>query len=94
MIALAFLLGIPLVGGLVLGLVGHRDPARDVNVAFSAGTFGAATTGGRGPGKTSVPLTIVTPPAPVMGPRSAGVGGTAGASTASAVVGTNLSQPR
>ena len=39
---LAFLLGIPLVGGLVLGLVGHRDNARDVNVAFSFGTFVAA----------------------------------------------------
>jgi hydrogenase-4 component F len=40
--ALAFLLGIPLVGGIVLGLVGHRDNARDVNVAFSVGTFIAA----------------------------------------------------
>ncbi|MBS0316102.1 MAG: hydrogenase 4 subunit F [Proteobacteria bacterium] len=40
--ALAFLLGIPLVGGLVLALVGHRDAARDVNVAFSLGTFIAA----------------------------------------------------
>jgi hydrogenase-4 component F len=37
--ALAFLLAIPLLGGLVLALVGHRDGARDVNVAFSAGTF-------------------------------------------------------
>ena len=42
MIALALLLGIPLLGGLVLGLVGHRDRARDVNVAFSAATFAAA----------------------------------------------------
>jgi hydrogenase-4 component F len=40
--ALALLLGIPLLGGVVLGLVGHRDNARDVNVAFSAGTFIAA----------------------------------------------------
>ncbi|CAG2160869.1 hydrogenase 4 subunit F [Cupriavidus numazuensis] len=42
MIALAFLLGIPLAGGLVLALTGHRDPARDINVAFSLGTFVAA----------------------------------------------------
>ncbi|MDE2370485.1 MAG: hydrogenase 4 subunit F [Burkholderiales bacterium] len=42
MVALAFLLGIPLVGGLVLGLFGHRERARDINVAFSAGTFLAA----------------------------------------------------
>ena len=40
--ALALLLATPLVGGVVLGLVGHRDNARDVNVAFSAGTFMAA----------------------------------------------------
>ena len=40
--ALAFLLGCPLLGGLVLALIGHRDRARDVNVAFSAGTFAAA----------------------------------------------------
>ncbi len=40
--ALAFLLACPLVGGLVLALVGHRDNARDVNVAFSFGTFVAA----------------------------------------------------
>jgi hydrogenase-4 component F len=40
--ALAFLLAIPLLGGLVLALVGHRDGARDVNVAFSFGTFVAA----------------------------------------------------
>jgi hydrogenase-4 component F len=40
--ALGFLLGIPLLGGVVLGLVGHRAVARDVNVAFSAGTFLAA----------------------------------------------------
>jgi hydrogenase-4 component F len=40
--ALTFLLGCPLAGGLVLALVGHRDWARDVNVAFSAGTFAAA----------------------------------------------------
>lgn len=42
MIALAFLLAIPMLGGAVLGLVGHRDRARDVNVAFSSGTFIAA----------------------------------------------------
>ena len=42
MLALALLLGLPLLGGIVLGLVGHRDGARDVNVAFSAGTFLAA----------------------------------------------------
>jgi len=40
--ALAFLLGIPLAGGLVLALTGHRDHARDINVAFSLGTFAAA----------------------------------------------------
>jgi hydrogenase-4 component F len=39
---LAFLLACPLAGGLVLALVGHRDSARDVNVAFSFGTFVAA----------------------------------------------------
>ena len=42
MIALAFLLATPLVGGLVLALFGHRDRARDVNVAFSSGTFASA----------------------------------------------------
>jgi hydrogenase-4 component F len=41
-IALAFLLATPLVGGLVLALFGHRDRARDVNVAFSSGTFASA----------------------------------------------------
>jgi hydrogenase-4 component F len=40
--ALAFVLAFPLLGGLVLALVGHRDNARDVNVAFSSGTFIAA----------------------------------------------------
>ena len=40
--ALAFLLACPLAGGVVLALVGHRDGARDVNVAFSLGTFIAA----------------------------------------------------
>jgi hydrogenase-4 component F len=39
---LAFLLATPLLGGVVLALVGHRDNARDVNVAFSFGTFIAA----------------------------------------------------
>jgi hydrogenase-4 component F len=42
MAALAFLLLTPLAGGLVLALVGHRDHARDVNVAFSGATFAAA----------------------------------------------------
>ena len=32
-------LGFPLLGGLVLALVGHWPRARDVNVVFSAGTF-------------------------------------------------------
>ena len=35
-------LGIPLAGGIVLALCGHRDEARDINVAFSLGTFIAA----------------------------------------------------
>jgi hydrogenase-4 component F len=35
-------LGIPLAGGITLALVGHRDEARDINVAFSFGTFIAA----------------------------------------------------
>jgi hydrogenase-4 component F len=39
---LAWLLACPLLGGLVLALVGHHDRARDINVAFSAGTFIAA----------------------------------------------------
>ena len=39
---LAFVLATPLIGGVVLALVGHRDHARDVNVAFSLGTFIAA----------------------------------------------------
>ena len=39
---LLFVLGIPLTGGLVLAMVGHRDWARDVNVAFSLATFLAA----------------------------------------------------
>jgi hydrogenase-4 component F len=42
LLALAFLLATPLAGGLVLALVGHRDNARDVNVAFSLATFIAA----------------------------------------------------
>src|SRR5574337_348425 len=40
--ALALLLASPLAGGLVLGLLGARDNARDLNVAFSAVTFLAA----------------------------------------------------
>ena len=39
-----FLLAVPLAGGVVLGLTGHRDRARDVNVAFSSATFVASTT--------------------------------------------------
>jgi hydrogenase-4 component F len=40
--ALLFVLGIPLLGGLVLAFTGHRDFARNINVAFSFGTFLAA----------------------------------------------------
>jgi hydrogenase-4 component F len=40
--ALLLVLGIPLVGSAVLAFTGHRDFARDVNVAFSLGTFVAA----------------------------------------------------
>jgi hydrogenase-4 component F len=40
--ALFFVLGIPLLGGMTLALTGHRGYARDVNVAFSLGTFFAA----------------------------------------------------
>jgi hydrogenase-4 component F len=40
--ALYFVLGIPLLGGAVLALCGHRGFARDVNVGFSLGTFLAA----------------------------------------------------
>ena len=35
---LYFLLGIPVMGGAVLALVGHRNGARDVNVAYSLAT--------------------------------------------------------
>jgi len=42
MIALLFVLGIPLLGGAALALVGHRTFARDVNVFFSFCTFVAA----------------------------------------------------
>ena len=42
MYTLAFLLAIPLLGGVVLALVGHLDRARDVNVGFSLCTFAAA----------------------------------------------------
>lgn len=42
MSVLLFVLGIPLLGGLALAGVGHRAYARDVNVAFSLGTFLAA----------------------------------------------------
>jgi hydrogenase-4 component F len=37
--ALLFVLGVPLLGGLVLALIGHWPRARDVNVVFSLGTF-------------------------------------------------------
>jgi hydrogenase-4 component F len=37
-----FVFGIPLVGSAILALVGHRESAPDVNVAFSLGTFIAA----------------------------------------------------
>jgi hydrogenase-4 component F len=40
--ALLFVLGIPLAGGIVLALWGHRDIAMELNVAFSLGTFVAA----------------------------------------------------
>ena len=40
--ALFFVLGIPLLGSLVLAFTGHRDVARNLNVAFSFGTFVAA----------------------------------------------------
>ena len=40
--ALAFLLACPLAGAAVLAFFGHRDNARDINVAFSFGTFIAA----------------------------------------------------
>ena len=39
---LFFVLGLPLLGGAVLALTGHRARARDINVAFSLGTFAAA----------------------------------------------------
>jgi hydrogenase-4 component F len=39
---LLFVLGIPLVGGFVLALTGHRDRAMEFNVAFSLGTFVSA----------------------------------------------------
>jgi hydrogenase-4 component F len=40
--SLLFVLGIPLVGSAVLGLTGHLDRARDINVFFSFATFVAA----------------------------------------------------
>lgn len=42
MLALSLVLAIPLAGGIVLALVGHRDRAMDLNAAFSIGTFLAA----------------------------------------------------
>ena len=40
---LFFVLAIPLLGGVVLALIGHRDWAMEVNVAFSIATFLAAS---------------------------------------------------
>jgi hydrogenase-4 component F len=40
--ALLALLGIPLLGAAVLGVIGHRDVAAAANIAFSAATFAAA----------------------------------------------------
>lgn len=42
MSALYLVLGVPLLGGLVLALVGHQPRARDINVVFSLLTFLAA----------------------------------------------------
>jgi hydrogenase-4 component F len=42
MLLLTLLLAIPLAGGAVQALWGHRDRARDINVAFSLATFVAA----------------------------------------------------
>lgn len=42
MSALFFVLGFPLLGGLILALTGHRAYARDINVVFSSLTFFAA----------------------------------------------------
>ena len=39
---LLLVLGFPLTGSIVLALIGHRERARDANVAFSLGTFVAA----------------------------------------------------
>ena len=39
MATLFFVLGIPLLGSFVLALSGHRDAGREINVAFSLGTF-------------------------------------------------------
>ncbi|MEY4138092.1 MAG: hypothetical protein RLZZ371_274, partial [Pseudomonadota bacterium] len=36
---LFFVLGMPLLGGMVLAMTGHRAYARDINVAFSLLTF-------------------------------------------------------
>jgi len=36
---LFYVLGIPLLGSLVLAFTGQRDIAREINVAFSLGTF-------------------------------------------------------
>ena len=40
--ALLLVLGIPLIGAGVLGLVGHRDRAAEINIGFSFGTLAAA----------------------------------------------------
>lgn len=41
MATLYFVLGIPLLGSVLLALTGHRDGAREINVAVSLGTFAA-----------------------------------------------------
>ena len=38
---LFFVLGMPLLGSIVLAFSGHREVAREINVAFSLGTFAA-----------------------------------------------------
>ena len=39
MATLYFVLGIPLLGSMLLASTGHRDSAREINVAVSLGTF-------------------------------------------------------
>ena len=70
--ALYFVLGIPIAGGVVLALTGHRDAARDINVGFSLGTFLVACVltaqvieGGPDPCRQGIPV-IDTSPGPVQ----------------------------